>query len=865
MLDNILKTKKRSFEGRVLLSNKEERFEDPDINQIQIQSFKEFLQEDIDPKDRKNVGLQFLFNSIFPFTVPNNTVGVQFSHYTVGEKKYTLKESVQFDRSYTVSIRATFRVVLNTTGEIKEQEIFFCDLPYMTPNGTFIINGIERTVVSQIHRSPGIVFDYNNRAGIYYSRIIPDRGCWLEFEIIKENIYVKVDRKNKIPLIVFFKALNYVNDTSQFIRLFCSTEVLSLTGKETEDSKKLIGNYLVEDILHKPKKVTKKKDKIKILLKPGTLINEDNIDIVLGAELSKIEVVSEKNSKNKEVLLYSALRDHLKEGEKITQEGACHILFYAIRGVEPSSSRVALNEIVGKKSIFFNSNLYSLGAVGRYKINKKFAYEDPKEEVILDRRDVVNTISHLLKVRASESLIDDIDHLSNRRIRCVGEQLTNYLKVAFMRIEKNCNDKFAVQFPDTLIPENVISIKPVLVGIKEFFGTGELSQFMDQTNPLSAVTHKRRISALGIGGITRERAGFEVRDIHYTHYGRICPIETPEGPNIGLIVSMSFFSKINQYGFIESPYYKVEKGKVLQDKIEYLSPIDEEKYKVAPFDKDVIDDKYNIVEEIIPVRTKGDYPVVKKEEVNYMDISPKQTISISAALIPFLEHDDANRALMGCNMMRQALPLLYPDSPIVGTGVESLVAKKSGFAQISQVDGVVVYVDNSKIVLETEQKKIEEYYLIKMFRSNQDTFYNQKPIVKVGDKVKKDQIITDGPAIQGGELALGKNVRVAFMPWKGYNYEDAVLMSSSLVKDDVYTSIHVNEYEVEIRETKFGSEQITSDIPNINSEELAHLDHEGIINIGAEVKQGKVLVGKVTPRGQTEISPEYKLLYSIFW
>ena len=864
MVDDILKKTKRSFEGRFFLSNKEEVLANPDINEVQIRSFKEFLQEDVDPKDRKNVGLQFLFNSIFPFVAPNNTIVVEFSHYTIGDKKYSLKEAVYLDRSYTISIRATFRVVLKATGEIKEQEIFFCDMPYMTPNGTFVVNGIERTVVSQIHRSPGIIFDYNNRDGIYYSRIIPDRGCWLEFEIIKENIYVKVDRKTKIPLIIFLKALGYVDDGSEFIRLFCSTETVALTGKEDKDREKLVGAYLVQDILQKRKKVTKKSDKIKIALKAGALIDEENVKVILESEVSEIEIVSAEQSKNKEVLLHSALRDNLKDGEKIGQEGACHVLFYAIKGVEPSSNRVALNEIIGKKSIFFNSNLYSLGAVGRYKINKKFDYEDPQEDVVLQKRDIVNTIKYLLKVRSSESLIDDIDHLSNRRIRCVGEQLTNYLKIAFMRIEKNCNDKVAVQFPDTLIPENVISIKPVLVGIKEFFGTGELSQFMDQTNPLSAVTHKRRISALGVGGLTRERAGFEVRDIHYTHYGRICPIETPEGPNIGLIVSMSFFSKVNQYGFVESPYYKVKSGKILRDKIEYLSPIDEEKYKVAPFDKSLIDDKGNIVEEMIPVRTKGDYPVVKKEEVDYMDISPKQTISISAALIPFLEHDDANRALMGCNMMRQALPLLHADSPIVGTGVENLVAEKSGFARISDVDGVVTYVDNRKIVVETKEKKQEEYDLVKMFRSNQDTFYNQKPIVKLGDKVKKNQIISDGPAIQGGELALGKNIRVAFMSWKGYNYEDAVLMSTRLLKDDTYTSIHINEYEIEVRETKFGPEQITCDIPNVTPEELAHLDKEGVIHIGAEVKQGEILVGKVTPRGQTEISPEYKLLYSIF-
>ena len=849
MLESILKKRKRSLENRILLFNKEEHVSNPDINEIQIQSFKEFLQEDIEPEKRKNMGLQSLFTNVFPF-VSNNVV-VEFSHYTIANKKYTAHESVEFDCSYVISIKATFRVILKITGEIKEQEIFFCDLPYMTPDGTFIINGIERTVVSQIHRSPGIIFDYNNRDGIYYSRIIPNRGSWLEFEIIKENIYVKVDRKARIPLIIFFKALGYVENTSEFIHLFCKSDIIEVDIK-SKNINDLIDYYLVEDVIHSKSQ--------KVLLRAGMLINENNVKAIVDSNVDTLKLVSFEKVKNREVLFHSALKD----SKKLTQEEACHYLYYAIRGVEPSSSRVAINEIIGKKSIFFNTSLYSLGDVGRYKINKKFDYEDPSRETTFHKRDIVNTIEYLLKVRSSEALIDDIDHLSNRRIRCIGEQLTNYLKIAFNRIEKYCNDKIAIQHPETIIPENVISIKPILIGIKEFFGTGELSQFMDQTNPLSAVTHKRRISALGIGGLTRERAGFEVRDIHYTHYGRICPIETPEGQNIGLIVSPSFFSRINKYGFIESPYFKVKDGKVLIDLIDYISPIEEEKYKIAPFNTSFIDENYYITENFIPVRTKGNYPLVKKEEVDYMDISSKQTISIAASLIPFLEHDDANRALMGCNMMRQAVPLLYPDSPIVGTGVEPLVAKKSGFVKVAQNDGVVEYVDNSKIVIETKNSKKEEYHLIKMFRSNQDTFYNQKPIVKIGDKVKKNQIITDGPAIQGGELSLGKNVLVAFMTWKGYNYEDAVLMSRRLLKEDTYTSVHINEYEVEIKETKFGPEQITTDIPNITQEELSHLDKDGIINVGSEVSPGKILIGKITPRGQTEISPEYKLLYSIF-
>ena len=513
------------------------------------------------------------------------------------------------------------------------------------------------------------------------------------------------------------------------------------------------------------------------------------------------------------------------------------------------------------KSIFFNHDQYSLGDVGRYKINKKFDYKNSNNEQVLSIRDILSTVKHLIGIKNSELATDDIDHLGNRRIRCVGEQLVNHLKSCFVRMERLVKDRVTIQEHKTLTPQNLISIKPITAGINEFFGTSQLSQFMDQTNALSAITHKRRLSALGPGGLTRERAGFEVRDIHYTHYGRICPIETPEGPNIGLIVSLASFARVNDYGFIETPYYKVVDGKVT-DEVRYLSAIEEERYVIVPANTHLNEDN-SFKEEIIAARRRGDYPMSFSKDVDYIDVSSKQIVSVSASLIPFLEHDDANRALMGCNMMRQAIPLLYPDSPIVGTGLEEAMAKDSGFCQLAKEDGEVTYVDNSRIEITTKDS-VEKYKLTKSYRTNQDTYYNQSPIVKEGDQVLKGDVLCDGPSIDKGEIALGKNVIVAFMTWEGYNYEDAILMSENLLKRDTYTSIHIEQLEIESRETKLGKEQITKDIPNISEEDYKELDENGIVMVGAKVKHGSILVGKVTPKSHTEITPEYRLLYSIF-
>lgn len=839
--------------GRILLQQREEGFANPNLTEIQKKSFyDDFLQENVEPHERENIGLQYLFNSSFGFASNNDKIEIHFSHYTIGEKRYTEKQALELDYTYSVDINATFEVRLKETEEIKEQEIFFCDVPYMTEDGTFIINGIERVVVAQIHRSPGVIFDYDARAGLFFSRLIPEKGCWVEFEVSREKVVAKVDRKFKIDLGILLTAIGVITDKEDFLKLFCDTESVKLAG-DLEKDKSLIGRYIALDIYD-----AEKEGKIeKLLYGAGELIeDEKSLKNIYKSGLSEIDLIKKEEVRRNSVLINSVV-----SYKKMDQYQACDYVYQLLYAIKPSNNNISFEAIAGENSIFFNEKNYYLGDVGRYKINRKFS--ESIESFSLERSDIVNTVKYLLKVRSSEASLDDIDHLGNRRIRCVGEQLKNYLKYAFVKVVKLAKDRMAVQDHTAILPQNIVSIKPIISSVKDFFATGELSQFMDQTNPLSSITHKRRVSALGPGGLTRERAGFEVRDVHYTHYGRICPIETPEGPNIGLIVSVAFYSNVNEYGFITSPFYEVKDGKVLRNKVKYLSAIEEEKYNVSP--NVLVDKSDKIAEEFVSCRKRGDYTIRKNTEVDYMDVSSKQIISVSASLIPFLAHDDANRALMGCNMMRQAVPLLFPESPIVGTGVERFISDQSGFVKIADEDGVVDYADNSSIVVkEKSGSKKKTYDLVKNFRTNQDTFYHQRPIVKSGDKIKKGQIITDGPSIQNKELALGKNIVVAFMTWNGYNYEDAILMSERLKKDDVYTSFHINHYEVESRETKHGSEQVTLDIPGVKEEDKKDLDEDGIIKLGAKVSPGSILVGKITPKGQTEISPEYKLLYSIF-
>ncbi len=880
--EDILKKHYLSQYNRVMLWKKKEGFKLSNLNDLQLSSFKDFFQEEIDPHKRKDIGLQFLFNSVFPFKSTDGKVRLEFSHYTIGEKKYSREECVLKDLSCTVPIKASISLILEETGEIKEQEIYICDVPYMTPDGTFIINGAERVVVSQIHRSPGVIFDYNLRANMFHSRLIPNRGPWLEFEIVKDILYVRIDRKARILVSTFFKILD-LNSKEEVIRTFSKTEKISLDGGLEEVKKKLSNRYIVESIKSKEEG---------LLIESGDSILPEVVNSIMDLGLKEIEVVSLEDADLYEII-FNTLNKDTKE---LSRKEACSYIYYILRGSEPTFSQLAYNEIICRwkckeceeiydvfdrpdfckkcgadettffqcdKSIFFNSNNYSLGEVGRYRINKKFNYEKPVQSTVLTPKDIYSTVKHLIKVHRREVSVDDIDHLGNRRVRRVGEQLVNHLKICFMRMERLAKERITIQDHDTLTPQNLISIKPITAGIKEFFGTAQLSQFMDQTNPLAAITHKRRLNALGPGGLTRERAGFEVRDIHYTHYGRMCPIETPEGPNIGLIVSLASFSRINDYGFIETPYYKVKNGKILNE-IEYLSAIEEDRYIITPFSVN-LEEGGKIKDELVPTRKRGDYPISYAKDVNYMDVSPKQIVSISSSIIPFLEHDDANRALMGSNMQRQAVPLLFQEEPIVGTGVEEDIAKYSGFCQVAKEDGEVVGVDNAKIEIKENKKGVIKHYkLVKSIRTNQDTYYNQRPSVALGEKVKKGDIISDGPSIKNGELALGKNVLVAFMTWEGYNFEDAILMSRRLIKNDTYTSIHVEEFEIEARETKLGKEQITKDIPNVSEDQLKDLDNDGIIHVGSFVKPGGILVGKITPKGHTEVTPEYKLLHSIF-
>ncbi|MCH9652304.1 MAG: DNA-directed RNA polymerase subunit beta, partial [Planctomycetes bacterium] len=888
--ENLFKNYSKSKFGRVFLGKTTQKFHLPDLNKIQLNSYRDFLQMEVDKYQRKNFGLEYLFRSAFPFRSNDEKVTLEYDSYTIEEPKIEIKEAIAKDKTHALSVKATIRLILEETEEIKEQETYICDLPYMTEDGTFIINGAERVVVSQIHRSPGVIFEFNERANLFYSRLIPDKGPWLEFEIVKNILYVRMDRKARIPVTTFFRAMGWV-ETEKILSEFYTREKTSISEDE-KNHKNLIGRYTFTDIVGNSNsdisssKISKNSEESKVIVKAGSEITNEHIEKIIASGIKEIELIPEDEIEKNEVIINTVERDTI-----LTQEQACVYIYTVIRGSEPSNPKAAKSEIIRRwkdkdnnnfydsftkpeipgvdpsqivqedKSIFFNPKNYSLGLVGRYKINKKFNYGENVESECLEPFDIFETVKHLLKVRMAEIPVDDIDHLGNRRIRCVGEQLVNHLKVCFARMQRLAKERITIQDHDTLTPQNLLSIKPVTAGIKEFFGTAQLSQFMDQTNPLAAITHKRRLNALGPGGLTRERAGFVVRDIHYTHYGRMCPIETPEGPNIGLIVSLASYAKINKYGFIETPYFKIKNGQVT-DKIDYLSALEEDRYKVTPYNLS-LEKGNSFKEKLVPVRDRGDYPMVFPSEVDYMDVSPMQVISISSSLIPFLEHDDANRALMGSNMQRQALPLLFSKAPLVGTGIEEHVAKYSGFCIRAKSSGEITKVDNSTIEVK-DGKNTQIYNLKKSFRTNQDTYYNQRPIVKEGDQVEVGDLLSDGPAIDNGELALGRNVLTAFMTWEGYNYEDAILMSEKLLMDDVYTSIHIEELDLESRETKLGKEQITRDIPNISEDEYRELDDDGIIQIGAKVKPGSILVGKVTPKGHTEITPEYKLLHSIF-
>ena len=766
--------------------------------------------------------------------------------------------------TYAITVKARINLIFLETGEIRQKDIYMGDIPLMTERGTFIINGAERVVVSQIHRSPGVIFSHEK--GVYSSRIIPYRGSWLEFEIDQKRdlVYAKIDRKKRILGTLFLRALGY-ETREQIIDLFYRHEDVKISNKR-EQRDELHGRVLARAVYTKDEDGTQRK-----MYRAGEKIHPHDIDELMHSGIKKVALIDDKHeeSLHAEIILNCFEREESKfvnedsDRDEPSKEDAITAIYAVIQPGEPITIESAEKDF---QSMFFSSRRYDLGRVGRYKLNKKYDYPEPTEDFVLTKDDIVNTMRYFIKVYIGEANVDDIDHLGNRRVRSVGELLSNSLKTAFSRMERIAKDRMSMKETETIKPQDLISIKPIVAAIKEFFGSSQLSQFMDQVNPLSELTHKRRLNALGPGGLSRERAGFEVRDVHYTHYGRMCPIETPEGPNIGLIVSLANYTRVNEYGFLETPYRPVKKGKVA-DEIEYLSAMDEEKFFIAQANAPV-SKKGDFENDQVSVRRSGDYTTRSPEQIDYMDVSPKQIISVSASLIPFLEHDDANRALMGSNMQRQAVPLVFPEPPRVGTGMEGKTAYDSGVLVKARRAGTVVYVSSTKVVVDPDEKKDAQdqdvYDMIKYQRTNQDTCYLQKPIVSVGRKLAAGEAVADGPATFRGELALGRNVIVGFVPWNGYNYEDAILVSEKVVKEDIFTSVHIKEFSIDVRETKLGPEKITNDIPNVADKSLAKLDGEGVIRVGAKVGSGDILVGKVTPKSDTETTPEFKLLNQIF-
>lgn len=884
----------------------------PNLIEIQKRSYDKFLQSDVPMAEREDTGLQAAFLSVFPISDYNETAEIRFAGYTVGEPKYTVRECLQKGTTHAAPIKISVKLnqfEVDSAGkkrlkESKEQDVYVGEMPLMTDTGTFIINGTERVVVSQLHRSPGVFFSHDkgktHASGrlLYSARIIPSRGSWLDFEFdTKDILYVRIDRRKKLPATIVLKALGYSNE--DLLKTFYPVDTILIKGNNDfsvsvsdvlvglKSAQNIIAPDTKEVIVKEGSKITKgalrkmeaaniktipvtKEDIIgritltdivdpstgEIILEGNEMLTEEAFKKVLSLKIDKLNMLFIDN-----VHYLSSLRDTLLTDKVSKQEEALIEIYRKLRPGEPPTIGAARDLFNG---LFFDPKRYDLSPVGRLKLNKRLDLDIPLETKVLTDKDIVEIVRYILSLRTGKGEIDDIDHLGNRRIRGIGELLENQFRIGLVRMERAIKEKMTLTELETAMPHDLINSKPVMAAVKEFFGSSQLSQFMDQTNPLSEITHKRRLSALGPGGLTRERAGFEVRDVHPTHYGRICPIETPEGPNIGLITSLASYARVNDYGFIEVPYRKVVNGKVTQQ-VEFFTAIDGEKYIIAEATSP-IDKSGHLIGESVSARQGGDFRMVTPHEVQYMDVSPKQVVGISAALIPFLENDDANRALMGSNMQRQAVPLLKPTAPVVGTGMEFVAARDSGALVLAKRSGRVESVDSSRIVVRADGREggIDIYNLIKFQRSNQATCINQSPIVNVGDMVSRDDVLADGQSTDLGELSLGQNVVVAFMPWEGYNFEDAILLSERLVKEDVYTSVHIEEFEVEARETKLGSEEITRDIPNVGEEALKDLDESGIIRIGAEVAPGDILVGKVTPKGETQLTPEEKLLRAIF-
>ncbi len=834
----------------------------PNFLDVQKTSHDEFLQPYVVPSKREMKGLHKIFSDIFPVTDIHEKYTLEYVGYHLGPRRYSLKECRERNMTYAAPLRVTMRLILREgDGEEKEvkdiieQDVYLGELPVITEWGTFIINGAERVIVSQLHRSPGVFFSsdvHPNGKNLYSARIIPYRGSWIEFSTdINDIMYIFIDTKRKIPATTLLRAIGYSSDLD-LVGLFHKIENLHLKGKRAAS---IVGCYLAESIIDN--------ETGEVVFSTGEMLTDELVEKLLEAGHKAVKVV--RKEEKREVLV---ILNTIKKDPTTTREEALFKLYSLLRPGEPPTIEMA-ETLLDK--YFFHTKRYDLGHVGRHMINQRLGMDEPLDKSVLDKDDFICIVKYLLTLCNEKGFTDDIDHLGNRRVRTVGELLANLFSVALTRVARTIRERLSLKDQENVTPQLLVNARTVSSVVETFFGSSQLSQFMDQTNPLSELTHKRRLSALGPGGLTRERAGFEVRDVHHTHYGRMCPIETPEGPNIGLITSLATFARVNRFGFIETPYRKVTKGKVTNETV-YLSADEEDRYFIAPC-SELIDEKGHFINKEVTVRRRSDYPVVKPEEVQYIDISPRQIVSVAASLIPFLEHDDANRALMGSNMQRQALPLLKAQSPYVGTGMEAKAASDAGAVVKVSESGEVVKVDCEKVVIRPDLKhglgklgysEDVEYELIKFTRSNQDTCVNFNPVVKVGDIVKIGDIIADGPAVERGELALGYNVLVAFMPWRGYNFEDAIILSEDLVRKDIYTSIHIEEYELQVRDTKRGSEEITREIPNVSEEALLNLDENGIVRVGAEVEAGDILVGKVTPKGETELSPEERLLRAIF-
>ncbi|MGY8919814.1 MAG: DNA-directed RNA polymerase subunit beta [Flavobacteriales bacterium] len=864
---------------RINFSSISNQIEYPDFLDIQIKSFQDFFQLETKSEERGDEGLYKTFMENFPITDTRNQFVLEFLDYFVDPPRYSIQECIERGLTYSVPLKARLR--LYCTDEEHEdfetivQDVYLGTIPYMTPSGTFCINGAERVVVSQLHRSPGVFFGQSfhaNGTKLYSARVIPFKGSWIEFATdINSVMYAYIDRKKKLPVTTLFRAIGFERD-KDILEIFDLAEEVkvSKSGLKKYHGRKLAARVLntwYEDFVDEDTGEVVSIERNEIVLDRDTIIDTDNVEEILEAGVKTIllhKAVSDQGD-------YAIIHNTLQKDPTNSEKEAVEHIYRQLRNAEPPDEETARG-IIDK--LFFSDQRYSLGEVGRYRMNKKLGLNVDMSKLVLTKDDIITIIKYLIELINSKAEIDDIDHLSNRRVRTVGEQLSSQFGVGLARMARTIRERMNVRDNEVFTPIDLINAKTLSSVINSFFGTNQLSQFMDQTNPLAEITHKRRLSALGPGGLSRERAGFEVRDVHYTHYGRLCPIETPEGPNIGLISSLSVFAKVNSMGFIETPYRKVSKGVVdFKNEPIYLSAEEEENKLIAQSNL-AVDKNGKIIEEKVIARQEGDFPVIESKEVHYTDVAPNQISSISASLIPFLEHDDANRALMGSNMMRQAVPLLLPESPIVGTGLEKAVASDSRVLINAEGNGVVQYVDAQKITIKYSRTKEETlvnfesdektYFLTKFRKTNQGTSVNLKSIVSKGDKVKKDQVLCEGYATQKGELALGRNMKVAFMPWKGYNFEDAIVISEQVVRNDVFTSIHIDEYSLDVRDTKLGNEELTNDIPNVSEEATKDLDENGMIRVGAEIKPGDILIGKITPKGESDPTPEEKLLRAIF-